>query len=326
MRPAQALDTHTLLAEVCAQPIARDYLGSLIEMSMHIKVDQDYVHTALCNHLRVADTYHVDERMADAVVAHAETLRPTSQYSDYQEPSACGVMVLDKPWDVIEVSGKVELVNLITWGPIHVGAGSNDRNPAPGYLFTLWQDTRFGVGDLITQAMREDRTISDTMRTQFGGLFPIWAGGSARRDRIGSYWHVVPEEKAAQLAAQGRPVAARLNAPLNNILATWDLMDQSIANLADEPVERAVRRRAKRLDIPQRVTVVTLRRNARSAETGTGTPLAWRVPVKPHSRTYWVRDPETGELVAEKRDIGLHWRGPLDAPVRVTEKVYTLRR
>ena len=326
MRPAQALDTHTLLAEVCAQPIARDYLGSLAELSMRTNVDRDLLHTSLCNHLRAADTYHVDERMAVTVAVHAEKLRPVSQFSDYQEPSGCGVLVLDEPWDVIEVSGKVELVNLVTWGPIKVGSGKNDRNPEAGYLFTLWQDTRFGVHDPITDAMRADPDVNTAICDQFGGLFPIYVGGASRRMRIGDYWHVVPEEHAAKLAAQGRPVAARLNAPLNNILATWDLMEQSIVNVVDEPVERAARRRATRAKISPRVTVVTLRRNANSAETGTGTPLAWRVPVKQHTRHYWVRDPATGELVREKRSIETHWRGPLDAPIRVSDKVYTLKR
>lgn len=323
MRPADALDTHVLLSEICALPLVGAYIGELAQKQMRSNVDRPLLHSALRNHLAAGYTYHLDVRMADAVQHRAEGLRSTSQYGHYDPPSGCGVLVLDQPWDVSEISGRTQRTNLLTWGPIQVG--TSRANTEPGYLLTLWQDTRRGAADSFTRELLADPATREVV-DRFAGLYPIYVGGVAKSMRIGDYWHVVPEERAAELAAAGRPVAARLNAPLNHILATWDLMEQSLANLDDAPVQRASARRAQRAKIPPRVTVVTLRRNEHTHETGAGTPLAWRIPVREHSRHYWVRDPATGELVREKRTIETHWRGPEDAPVHVSDKVYTLRR
>lgn len=325
MRPAQALDTHTLLAQMCALPSARQYLASLATLNMRLRrpADPDWVRRTLCNHLAVGDTYHLDLRMADAVEQHSQTLREVSQFGDYEPPSACGVLVLDRPWDIDEVSGKTQQANVLTWGPAAVKMPG--EQPHSTRMFMLWQDTRRGATDSFSQAILANPELQPIVH-QFGGLYPIYVSAMARDTRLGPYLHTVPEDKVRELQVAGRPVAESLRSTLHLIAATFDLMSQSIANLDDDPAERASTRRAKRAGIPSRVTVISLRRNAHSAETGTGTPLAWRIPVKPHTRHYWVRDPATGELVREKRNIETHWRGPEDAPVHVSDKVYTLKR
>lgn len=324
MRPAEALDIHALLTEVMGTTPAQRYITAMTRISLRVpNIDHQVLITALRNHLAVADTYHLDVRMASTVLQHGEQLREVSRIEQFEPPSACGVLTLDQPWDVEEVSGNTQHVNIITWGPVRVGR-PDAQDVHTGTLFTLWWDTR-RINNSFTRALQENSELQ-TVIDMFGGLYPIYIIPMPRDIRIGPYWHPVPEEKQVELRAQGRSIAERLNSPLHHVLATWELMAQSVANVVDEPLHRAESRRARRANIPPRVTVISLRRNEHSAETGTGTPLAWRVPVKSHTRHYWVRDPETGELVRERRDIETHWRGPQDAPVRVTDKVYTLKR
>lgn len=323
MKPAQALDTHALLAGVCSLSLAQRLVADLLGRQMDTVIGSEYVGDVLRNHLRAGYTHHLDARMNNAVETRAEALREISQYGQYEPPAECGVLVLDQPWEILEVSGIAQRVHIVTWGPIRVG--DSTHAPRGGLLITWWQDTKRGT-DPITEKILADPYINAQFR-QLAGLHIVSAIAVYRDQRIGRYRNPVPEDKQAEMRAADRmPTDLLLNNPLHPLLATWQMMSESVANVADEPVERASRRRAHRAGIPQRVTVIQLRRDENAAHTGTGVPLAWRIPVKPHTRHYWVRDPETGELVREERQIATHWRGPEDAPIHVTDKVYTLRR
>jgi hypothetical protein len=327
MRPAEALDVHTALSEIMNTELGAGYLVSFTETShkMVKKITQNeraYFVSTFRNHLKHADTYHLDVRMADAVMGHADQLSEVMQIGAFEPPSACGVLVLDQPWEITEVRGRIERANLVTWGPIRLG-DEHGKLYGTGILLTVWQDNR--TSDAVIEEIKQDPGQAELLR-RLGG-FSLIAIDTVYRDiRLGPRYYPVPEDTRAALEAEGSEVADLLGSLVHPIMATWDLMGQSRANLQDEPVQRASVRRAKRAGLPARVTVVTLRRPEHTDHTGTGTPLAYRVPVKPHTRHYWVRDPATGELVREKRNIELHWRGPENAPVHVSEKVYTLKK
>jgi hypothetical protein len=327
MRAADCLAVHAQLAELVRLPHARSYLAEMVKQTLNMRIDREYLADTVGNHVRGGYTFHVAAHMNQAVENVAAGLPETTQFGDIAPPTGCGVAVLDEPWVLSEAHGNDQTANVITWGPIRVG--QNEREIRSGHLFTYWRHLRFGPPDTFVERLRDDPLARGTI-DRFGGLYPILTAATAKDMRIGPYERLIPEEKLAEMRARGDDnlpeTTLMLRQPLHLLLATWYLMDQTLATVTDEPTQRAAQRQAKRAGIPSRVTVVALRRQNNGEHTGAGAPLAWRVPVREHYQHYWVKDSATGERVRVRRAIGAGWRGPLDAPVRVTDKVYDLRR
>jgi hypothetical protein len=326
MRATDTLALHALLADVVRTPAAGDYLASLGQESLGIPLSGGstrFLATALRNHVEGAHTFRIAENMNEEIRQAAARLPETTRYGDIDPPTGCGVMVLNQPWPMSEVLGNDQSTNLITWGPIQVGQSADAVRG--GYAFTFWRHIRRSP-DAFVERIQADRLRAATTRA-FGGLYPMVVAGAAKDMEIGSFERSMPPEKAAEIRARGDvPTDRPLYQPMHLILAAWKLMDETLTDVVDEPLQRASQRLARRSHIPARVQVVTLRRKASGDHTGMGRPLEWRVPVREHHQHYWVRDPETGEKVRVKRFIKADWRGPVDAPVRVTDKVYDLKR
>lgn len=114
---------------------------------------------------------------------------------------------------------------------------------------------------------------------------------------------------------------------LRTIIAIFELMNQTITDVHEEEPDRAGRKRARRMGLPDRVTVIHLRRTDSARHEGES-DVEWqhRWIVRGH----WRNQP-IGPRSAEEQEYKRIWinpftKGPDGAPLIVTDKVYTLNR
>lgn len=110
------------------------------------------------------------------------------------------------------------------------------------------------------------------------------------------------------------------------LMALWIVMNQEIARVEKHYPDRALKRRLERMKIPPQVSVITLRRpaNPHTHEEGeSGVQWQHRWYVKGHPR--WQA---CGPGMKEHRLIWVegYWKGPEDAPIVQTTKVYRVAR
>jgi hypothetical protein len=145
---------------------------------------------------------------------------------------------------------------------------------------------------------------------------------------------VMPNPKyQAQLLAEGCSPTPGTNG-LRYLHALWLLMNQTVTTTEDGHVERAARRRASRRNLPPKVTVIRLRREAGAAR-GEGESLVeWshRWLVRGYWRWQHVSEHYPGAQELEPGDwrariwINPHVRGPEGLPIVQSEKVISLER
>lgn len=103
------------------------------------------------------------------------------------------------------------------------------------------------------------------------------------------------------------------------LLATWTLMQQTLARVVQQPAQRAERRRAGRVGLPSMVTTVHLRRFSTSQEEHDEIDVAWshRWLVSGHWRNQWLPSRACHRL----QWIAPHVKGPEHLPLRVKDRV-----
>jgi hypothetical protein len=119
---------------------------------------------------------------------------------------------------------------------------------------------------------------------------------------------------------------------LRMLHAYWLLMNQTVTHLTEAEIPRAMAKRARRMEIPDRVTVVALRRIEGQHHGESDVDWQYRWLVRGHWRWQHVsehhpaaeRDPEGG--FRARVWVRPHVKGPDDKPFHLTEKVYALVR
>lgn len=172
--------------------------------------------------------------------------------------------------------------------------------------------------------------------------------GRSASDPIGFLWALRPTESNIVLATLGRARSTGVIEPrgtfswnlgevptdmgddgdswrpyLPCLLATWTLMQQSLAARETVPAARAERRRCARIGLPENVVVVQLRKfeTARTVVDQDGTEIDWshRWLVSGHWRNQYLPSRQTHR----QQWISGYVKGPPDKPLIVKERVST---
>jgi hypothetical protein len=111
---------------------------------------------------------------------------------------------------------------------------------------------------------------------------------------------------------------------VRTIIAIFNLMGQTVTDTREVDVDRHTAKRARRMNLPGRVTIIHLRRMEGSRsdhESDVEWQHRWVV------RGHW-RNQRYGEHLAEVKRIWIapFVKGPEDKPLVVTDKVYSLDR
>lgn len=330
MRAAQALDVHAAMAEEVRRETTREYLNALAGEQQRVRGS---VGPVVANHLQAAYTFHVDAKIIGLVEARAAALNEKATFGEFPPPTPCGIIVLDEPLVTKEARGRDEHADVITWGPAAFtldpaeGSVGSPKNALQRYgtLVVLWNDLH--RPDDVSKAMAEELgqgAVEDFMDRLGGHYIPTQMIPTTNDMWVGPSVLPVSARDIKRITADG-DTPTEAESPLRRVLALWELMNETVTVFRDESkFPNKARRRAAKLRITPRVTVVTLRRTSDSAETGTGRPLDHQVLVRPYRKRVWVGS--GADRHQEWRDIAQHVRGPEGTPLVITDKVYDLKR
>lgn len=278
------------------------------------------------NHLRNAPTFHVEPNMSELVLRRAgdvETIRETATVANYSPPDPLGFCVFGKPLPTVELAGRTQLSTAMSWGPVRAFANAEGTAALPGRLVVLWVNTFRHPDDMVPEHIKEFGAKKWAALQQATGGWQITSMDFLPNDmRLGPLMLWPLKDRAERARQRGNIAQPTLNQS-RIFAALWELMDETLSTSHTErPEHRADVKWARRARINTDVTVIILRREAqRTLHPGTGKPLEYRTPVKGHPRTY-----HRGTADEFTIHINPHWRGPEDAPVRQTRKVYNLAR
>lgn len=296
-----------------------------------------YMQTALVGHLKAAHAYRVTEDMSYLVQHAATGLDETDLFDGRLAPTGCGIVRFDRPLAVHDIRGMDLKAHWLMWGPITV-----ENNP--GATLMTWFNDTDDPDEGVTTLVETARSIIG----RWGWLGAEWrAVGSA----LGPSESPPSEELIEVMKAEGvDAVPATATARLAHAL--WLLLGQTVTQVEAEPLDRASLRRAKRIGLPPRVSVIRLRRTESGHRPDGESLVEWshRWLVRGHWR--WVKygprsvdhdhewlppDAEPGGYIQrcavadcpnEIRRIWIngHVRGPEGKPLMVSDKVYSFDR
>lgn len=360
MTPTRLIDMHADLIDRCRDTrflsVLRasyrlDFGGDLDphDRDRRLSENAKYATDAFVNHARAAHVYNVTEDMSSLVQHMAGQLDETDQFDARMAPTGCGLVHFDRPLPIIDVRGQTMLCHWMLWGAVQV---HNGYGPQYGVMVTTFNDNDFPDEVFI----KDDQTLTEEQRAFKRAFLGRWAWiGSDLLDVTGDLGpaEVMPG-KAQQdnLLRQGvTPVAA--TSVNRYVMALWMLLNQTIVQVTEEEPDRAGRRRATRMNIPSRVTVIQLRRSESAVGREPGESLVqwthrWLV------RRHWRWQPrgartadhvhalapavaEDGHMVrrcvipgCDKHEVRIsiaaHVKGPEGAPLIVSDKLYSLER
>jgi hypothetical protein len=256
-------------------------------------------------------------------------------------PTGCGIVRFDKPLPFQDIRGRTMLGHWLVWGPMAKG-------DEPGLMLTWFNDFADPDEVAIEQAQNWDERVMRALgRWMWLGADVVTNGEALGPESI------APTEEQADVIRSEGDVPAPVSNGTRYVHALFLLLNQTIVTVADEPVDRAARRRAMRKDLPGRVSVIALRRSE-SANRADGESLVewnhrwlsrsyWRWqqygPRKgiDHFHVYLPPRVENGHLV---RDCAVEGcdnvvrriivresiKGPADKPLVISDKVYSLER
>lgn len=320
MRPADIIDAHgELLARTEGAELQR-FLRQAFTMearsitgatAAQADAAADTFVTSFGGSVRAAYAYRVTEDMCDLLEHAAASLEEDDTFDRDLAPTQAGLVRFERPLDLGSLADGTEVsADWLLWGP----GRTPDGRPR---IVSYW--------------------ITDRRRQPIA--YPEWA------DRVVGRWHISGWDSTPQGQTMGPPTVAlpmlgQVARPVGyngetagsqandvrRLHALWLLLNQTVTVLRTEDVDRATRRRAGRMKIPAQVTTIALRRSEYAGAKPEGESMVeWqhRWIVRGHWR--WQA---CGPGRTERRRIWISpfVKGPEDAPLKVSAKLYDLRK
>lgn len=308
----------------------------------------------LLRHLKASYAYRVSHDMSLMVEHAASMIDDTDQFLPALAPTGCGIARFDSPLRYTDIQGKIMLVHWMVWGPAAGRMRQTNETIDGGTAVWMFNDTWSQPDEVQQEIIADAAHEEDGIKAEFLRRMGRWATIGVTvlfpGQRFGPATAMPPESQAARLLAEGREPMPGTN-PNRFIQALWMLLNQTITKVEREEAERPARRRAKRMGLPSEVTVVRLRREEGAYEP-TETEVEWqhRWIVRQHWRwqpygsrradhahVYGPIEVESGTLVQRcvhegcenhltRIIINPYVKGPEGAPLKQSEKVYSLDR
>lgn len=332
MRPSEVLDCKTDLVERFGLPNFRSFLEiswfGLLEDSNSAPTEVPReVQAALVEGMRGAATYgaayHVTADMCAMVKHAAEQLPDLDRYDTTLAPTDAGLVRFDEPltFDIEagaedkypETSRKV-LIHWVLWAPLPPAVHGRR-----GIIFWLFNDVYDQPDSIYLGAIQATKEKDKQLIARDIGRW-CWSGTYSIIDdqRIGPAYQPEGKTGSFQYTMDDQVNVGRF------MHALYLMLNQTITQVVDAPIERHAAKRARRMKIPDRVSVIQLRRSEHRPTEGESV-VEWshRWIVRGH----WRMQPY-GEGRKEVRRIWIppHIKGPDNKPLVITEKVYDLMR
>ena len=276
-------------------------------------------------HLEFGEVYRISADMTELITHAAALLDDTDRWHKDLLPTEAGFARFEKPLVLHDARGNDMLIHAMTWGPAPLGDRATGAPTGEmATLVTMWNDLHV-----------EPDFYAHQMLSEYGRM---------TLDKICGRWSFIGAETLTDGVRMGPALLdptqlshnhdPAVSMPFTNnfrlIMALCMLMDQTIVVTSAERPNAYARRRAKERKLPQSdITVVTLRRAYRKEGDGHSVSHSanreWhhRWIVRGHWR--WAR---VGPGRQETRRVWVsgHVKGPEGAPLRITTKVYDVKR
>jgi hypothetical protein len=292
--------------------------------------------------LRTAETFCVAADMVPLIEAASRGLDETDRFDHDLWPAEAGYCWFDRPLYMVDIRGRRNSIRAITWAR---RTPTNIRTS--GMLVTYYSDADDMTDDITAEQWAKG--IGDKARTACGRLHLFSTGWIADGQRVGpAEAPMMTEEEAAEYAARVQAVEGdfrrQLDAehpivrPSENserlILALILLFGQEVTRTERVEADRPVARRAKRIGLPSRITVITLRRTAEDDTEYVGPrSVEWSRRWLVRGTWQWRHCGPNHPLAQPYKKgyrarvfIRGHLKGPAGKPLVITDRVYALRR
>lgn len=270
--------------------------------------------------LGLSDSYFVSSEMATLCEFASQSLDETDQFARDLWPSDYGFLMFEKGLVRSDVQGRKLVIKAMAWGRSMTSnasaVGINGR--LAGTMIVSFTDA-YDERDEINQYLwtqRNAETMTKLGRLQVNHVYVVADG-----QRVGP----------AEFHPRDYPVYDAEDDTINGttandgrfLLAMLMMFSQTITEVVEADIDRPTARRAKRMGLPPRVTVVRLRRSKDYGRYEGETMVEWhhRWIVKGH----WRNQPY-GDGTVRRIWIAPYIKGPENKPLKQSEKVYALVR
>lgn len=283
------------------------------------------------NHLRVGEVYRVSPDMSAMVEFAASQLDDSDAIDLSLPPTQAGLVRFDKPLVVSDIRGKKMYVHWMLWGPIaddkghsHMGVWAfNDPQSLPDEIHV----------EMLALAQQESPRHARWYNDMVGRFATISFDFLKEGRSVGPMEAMPSQRQIAEVLKEGFEPLPGTN-PVRYVHALWLLLNQTVTKVEDEPVNASARKRAGKARLPEKVTVIRLRREEIAQRREPGESMVeWqhRWIVRGHWRWQRVGEHYAGAVETEKGYRARIWinpfvKGPESAPIRQSEKVYSLDR
>jgi len=283
--------------------------------------------------LASAEAYHVSTEMLTLATWAAHLLPEDVALEKDMVPTASGFLMFEDALIGQEVWGRKTYTHAIFWRPltsrfVQYGDG---RPGIELFTFNSFNDNR----DEVTQKILRDYAAmgrDPIEHTKAIGhlaiehLLPVYFGDPQEPmvhtpENYAEGWD---EHREAEWSEGRSPVPDNENW-VRTVIAIFNLMNQTVADTREVDVDRHTAKRARRMNLPGRVTIIHLRRTEGS-RSDHESDIEWqhRWVVRGHWRNQPYGSGEDKHY--ERIWIAPHIRGPEDKPLIITDKVYSLHR
>lgn len=337
MRPSEVLDHQAALIDFLDSRAYRENLQHFVEDMAHkgsaslAPGGAEEMGPWVRSSLRVAESFHVQGAMMPLLKAAAMDLDGSDYMVHERLPAEHGFLIFDEPWLTKDVWGAQIAVNALQWAHGSAGVTGNPKAQIPGIWLVNYTDVN-DERDEVTRNLLE--AYGDQFARELGRYHVNHIWFLPYEQRVGPFNQPTPEDYA-KYAFEGQVLLKETPNEARMVVALFRLLSQVIVEVRDAPIDRATARRAKRMNLPQRVQVVKLRRkevkylNPAEGPTNVEWQHSWWV------KGHWAwRHCGPEHPFAEPYEKGYHARvyipwhakGPQDKPLLITEKVLDLAR
>lgn len=333
MRPSQILEAVADLDRQSRNP-------EFITFTVRSTFEEDRVGsnaaaiTSYIRNIAGGEVFAVTPDMTDVVVAAAAALDETDLFDRTLAPSITGVVRFDRPIPLVDARGNTLLAHWLSWSPIAFAgtdAFGGDR-VVSAIALAPWSDPLTDA-DSIQRAIEAElgRDGSDAV-TRLSGRWLIY-GIDVVQDQspLKGPTHALSDVTSDRIRADGGTPTAHTNVA-RLVHALWLMLGQTIT-MTERVQVRPKRRGPRRMNMPQTVTTIRLRRIVSPHSPGEPTDVHWQ--HRWYVRGHWAWR-ACGEHYPQAQPYSGGWRvrlwispfikGPDGAPFKQSAKVNMLAR
>lgn len=333
MRPSQIIDA---VADLDRQSRNPKFIAFCLRSTFGDDRDESDA-AAITSYIRnvtLADVFAVTPEMTDVVISAAAALDATDLFDRTLAPSISGVVRFDRPIPLVDARGNTLLAHWLSWSPIAFNGKDafGGSRVVSAIALAPWSDP-FTDADSIQQAIEAELGSkgSETVKHLTGRWMVCGIDVVQDQSPLEGMTHSLSDPTRDRIRADGGTPTAYTNVA-RLVHALWLMLGQTIT-MTERVQVRPKRRGPRRMNMPQTVTTIRLRRIVTPDRPGEPTDVQWQ--HRWYVRGHWAWR-ACGENYSQAQEHAGGWRvrlwispyvkGPDGAPFKQSVKINMLAR